>query len=187
MGYPPVIQPCGHIDKIEPHRYLHTYQRLAAQIGLAGRVCEIGVREGGSLQLWQALFPDGVIAGVDHDPSCRWPDGTIRIIAAQDDPELPGLLEFVSPAGFDLIVDDASHIGALSQATFRLLWHLVKPGRWYVMEDWQIGLPVPEWDMYDQSMLEAAQSFLPLLRGRDGDCESVEYRYGMAIVRKRGT
>ena len=187
MGHPPVIWPCGYIDKIEPHRYLGAYQRLATQIGPAGKVCEIGVRRGGSLQLWQALFPQGIIAGADRDPACHWPDGTIRIIAAQDDPELPRLLKFVSPGGYDLIVEDASHAGALSQATFRLLWPLVKPGRWYVMEDWQIGLPVPEWDMYDGSMLEAAQSLLPLLRSRDGDCESVEYRYGLAIAAKRGT
>ena len=183
MGHPPVIR----TDKIEPHGYLPAYQRLADQIGPAGTICEIGVKHGGSLELWQSLFPRGVITGVDHDPFSFWPGGTRQIVAAQDDPALPGRLTQISPEGFDLIVEDASHDGKLSQETFRLLWPLVKPGRWYVMEDWQIGLDVPEWDMYDSSMLEAAQSFLPLLRTRDADCESVEYRYGLAIAAKRGT
>jgi len=178
-------QPLTTTDKIKPHGYLPAYQRLATRIGPAGRICEIGVGKGHSLDLWRQLFPEGLIVGVDSSAECRWPEGTIKVVCDQADPALRPWLDCIAVQGYDLIVEDASHIGHLSQATFRLLWPLVKPGRWYVMEDWQIGLPVPEWDMYDQSMLEAAQSFLPLLRHRDSDCDSVEYRYGMAIVCKK--
>jgi hypothetical protein len=108
-------------DKIQ-HGYMPTYLRIAADLGPAARVCEVGVWGGGSLHMWQALFPDGLVAGVDANPDCRWPDGTHRIVAAQDDPALPVLLAQHAPA-WDLIVEDASHDGALSAATFRLLWH----------------------------------------------------------------
>ena len=34
-------------------------------------------------------------------------------------------------------------------------------------------------------MLRAVERFLPMLDYPDGECESVEYRYGLAVVRKR--
>ena len=45
-----------------------------------------------------------------------------------------------APEGFDLIIDDASHIGELTKTTF---WHLfdhhLKPGGLYAIEDWGTG------------------------------------------------
>lgn len=46
----------------------------------------------------------------------------------------------VAPHGFDIIIDDASHLDEASKATF---WHLfdqhLKPGGLYVIEDWGTG------------------------------------------------
>jgi hypothetical protein len=151
--------------------YLPHYLRIAADIGMDARVCEIGVRGGDSLRLWQALFPRGDIAGVDIDPDATWPDGTTRIVAGQDDPALPAL---VGPR--HLIVDDASHKGALTCATFDLLWPCITPGGYYVIEDWWL-----EWGTKD-SMLVLAQNLLPLLRRPDLD--SITYRWGLIILRK---
>lgn len=169
-------------DKATTHGYLPTYLRLASHIGTTGRICEIGVQHGDSLRMWQALFPDGLIVGVDNDPKARWPDGTHRIVAEQDDENLPARLAEVMPA-YDLIVDDASHIGQLSQRTWKLLWPLVAPGGWYILEDWMVGFDT--WDGYDNSMLRLAESFLHALDRLDSQVESVEYRYGLAIIRKR--
>jgi hypothetical protein len=45
-----------------------------------------------------------------------------------------------APGGFDIIVDDAAHIGQLAKASF---WHLfvnhLKPGGTYALEDWGTG------------------------------------------------
>jgi hypothetical protein len=45
-----------------------------------------------------------------------------------------------APEGFDIIIDDASHIGELTKTTF---WHLfdnhLKPGGLYAIEDWGTG------------------------------------------------
>jgi 8-demethyl-8-alpha-L-rhamnosyltetracenomycin-C 2'-O-methyltransferase/8-demethyl-8-(2-methoxy-alpha-L-rhamnosyl)tetracenomycin-C 3'-O-methyltransferase len=162
--------------------YLPTYLRLASQIGTAGRVCEVGVQHGESLQLWQALFPAGLIVGVDEDADAVWPAETVRVVACQDDETLPAQLRGFAPE-YDLIVDDASHVGELSGRTWRLLWPLVAPGGWYVLEDWQVGFD--SWPGFDRSMFEFAQAFLTQLEYPGGDAESIEYRYGMAMMRKR--
>jgi hypothetical protein len=166
-------------DKVQ-HGYLGTYLRIAAELGPAGRVCEVGVHQGRGLDLFQALFPDGLVAGVDVSANSRWPDGTITVIAAQDDPSLPAQLGNHSPR-WDLFVDDASHDGNLTVATMRLLWPLLRPGGFYVIEDWMVGLG---WPGFDDSMLLAAQGLLTLLT-KGGDVESIEYRYGLAVLKKR--
>ena len=192
--------------------YLPSYRRIAGILGSSARVCEVGVFRGHSLRLWQELFPQGLIAGVDIDPDALWPDGTVRIVARQDHPALPEILGAYAPA-WDLIVDDASHQGLVSLATFEVLWPLVSPGGFYVIEDWFIGLP--HWrttgvfagvngpgtgaDSWDPGMLNVVEGLLSHLDEpfpgakasaglpRDSDVEYVHCRYGMAIIRKTGT
>ena len=165
-------------DKIEPHGYFRMYLQLAAAIGPQGRVCEIGVMHGESLRMWQMLFPMGEITGVDYDQNATWPPGTIRVVKSQDDPSLAEL------GSFDLIVDDASHEGLLTRETFNIMWPQVKPGGYYVIEDWNVGLPGVG-NQYDPEMLNTAASLLTLLPYRDGECDSVLFRYGLAIVHKQ--
>ena len=166
-------------DKIT-HGYLGTYLRIAAALGPAARVCEVGVEHGHGLDLFQALFPAGLVAGVDADGGARWPDGTIRLICDQASPALPGKLAQHSET-WDLFVDDASHDGNATTATMRLLWPLLAPGGFYVVEDWMVGLGWPGWD---DSMLTCVQGLLPLLT-RDGDVEDITCRYGLAVLRKK--
>lgn len=166
--------------------YLPTYLRIASEIGIAGRVCEVGVYRGGSLEMWQALFPDGIVVGVDIDHTSTWPDGTYIVVSSQTDKQLPVQLTHISPQ-FDLIVEDASHEGSASRITWELLWPMVAPGGWYVLEDWQVGFrdwngPGPQ----RPSMFDTAVSFLQQLSTSDGDVAEITYRYGQVILRKRG-
>jgi hypothetical protein len=163
--------------------YLPVYLGIAARLGTAAVVCEIGVHDGASLDMWQALFPGGVIAGVDCNPDARWPGGTRRIVAGQDDGNLPALLAAAGAGTPDLVIDDASHDGILTRRTWDLLWPLVRPGGWYVIEDWMVGFG--SWPGHDTSMRELAGDLLSLLDG-GSDAESVCYRYGMIIIRKKG-
>jgi hypothetical protein len=173
-------------DKVA-HGYLPAYSRIARHLGPAARVCEIGVASGGSLDMWRVLFPQGTVAGVDIDPHASWPEGSIAITAAQDDPGLPRILDSYEEA-WDLIVDDASHDGNLTAATLDLLWKLVAPGGFYVIEDWFTGFA--NYRDYDDSMLRMARSLLGRLdpfaapEGHYTDVESIEYRHGLAILRK---
>ncbi len=174
-------------DKIFYHGYFPEYVKIAAELGPDARVCEIGVYGGESLRMFQSLFPLGTVLGVDIDRAARWPDGTLGIISAQDDPQLPEIIsEMHGISLFDLIVEDASHDGKLSRKTFEIMWPQVNPGGFYVLEDWFIGLPVSAAirGYSVPSMLTTAESFLSLLAW-DSDCESVHYRYGMAILRKK--
>ena len=166
-------------DKIA-HGYLPAYLRIAAELGPEARVCEVGVEHGHGLDLFQALYPAGLVCGVDSNGGCRWPPGTASVICDQDSPTLPGRLLAVS-SGWDLIVDDASHDGGKTAATFALLWPLVTPGGYYAVEDWMVGLGWPGWD---DSMLTAVQGLLGLLT-RESDVESIGLQYGLAVVRKR--
>jgi hypothetical protein len=133
--------------------------------------------------MWRALFPLAEIFGVDCNEHATWPEGTVRVVANQDDPALPGL---IGGGPFGLIVDDASHEGEPTRASFDLLWPLVRPGGYYVVEDWTVALREdPHWGAaWGDSMLRTAESFLPMLDRRYGECDEIRYRYGMIIIRK---
>lgn len=169
-------------DKVQ-QGYMPAYNYISDLLGGAARVCELGVLGGGSLATWKDLFPKGIILGVDTDSSSYWPEGTVKIVASQDDPKLPEMLAEHSPQ-WDLIVDDASHDGYLTARSFSLLWSLVSPGGFYVIEDWFTGYPDYQGPCKSPEMLNVVKSMLDRLH-RDSDTESVSYRYGMAIIRKR--
>lgn len=185
-------------DKVEPHGYFSSYLKLAAELGPYARVCEIGVAGGGSLEMFQQLFPLGTVCGVDvtaegtlidqeHGTRTHWPEGTIPVISEQTAADLPTRLWAIH-GQWDLIVDDASHEGPATTRTFELLWPLVRPGGYYVIEDWngafqndrQPGSPY----VWGPGILAAVQELLRLLSDRDAECDEIVYRYGLAIVHK---
>ena len=101
---------------------------------------ELGVRRGGSLYLWRDLFPNGQIAGLDLNPVSLADDSDrIRVYQGfqQDRDVLDSLAAEIAPTGFDIVVDDASHLGEYTRDSF---WHLfrhhLKPGGIYVLDDW---------------------------------------------------
>jgi hypothetical protein len=179
-------------DKIHPHGYFTDYLRLAAQLPRDAAVCEIGVESGASLVLWQHLFPSSpAIVGVDRrDAETTWPEGTCKVVCGQDDPRLPALVSGFCPGGFHLVVDDASHIGHLTLATFALLWPLVKPGGYYVVEDWADPWVFPDWIRWPAIRPELAGDELvdkvpELITALKDGAETVTYtRLGLVIIQK---
>jgi len=118
--------------------YLDLYERHFARFrGTAVTMLEIGVWQGGSLELWRDYFGErAVICGVDIDPDCAGkvdPPNLVRIGSQYD----PDFLRRVATELGDLaiVLDDGSHIGRHQQASFETLWPLVKPGGLYVIED----------------------------------------------------
>ena len=174
------------------HGYLPTYLKIASKLGSSPHILELGVFRGQSLEMWQALVPKGVVAGVDSDPEAYWPGGTHRIVCGQDDEKLPARLKEIWPLSWDLIVDDCSHKGVLTKKSWDLLWPLVKPGGFYVIEDWFVGLPpwIHNGDPSgDPEMLRTAESFLKLFASngiwQPSDLESATYKAGLIILRKK--
>jgi hypothetical protein len=162
--------------------YLPTYRYIVKEIPPASFICELGVLDGGSLELWQRMFPYAqVIVGVDVNPHATWPDGTVQVVLDQASTSLPDVLREISPA-YDLIVDDASHDGRLTRSSFDNLWPLVAPGGFYVIEDWGVGFP--RFVGFDDSMLRFAQSLLGRLEDPHSDVVSITYSNGLITVRK---
>lgn len=170
------------------------YRELIEPLGTRGRILEIGVWKGGSIDMWKELCPDGIVVGVDNCEDhgkfdVEVPEGIV--VANQDDPLLPRMVSHYSPE-FDIIIDDASHVGSLSVQTFGLLWPLVMPGGWYVLEDYGVGIPgnYPFYGNYEgNSMLALAQEFVARA-GRyswraDSDVEEFRGRTGIIAIRKR--
>jgi hypothetical protein len=130
-------------DKIE-NAYLETYDPiLEPWVNQPITLLELGVRNGGSLALWRDYFPRGSIVGVDiRLPSAFLSGDRITLFeGSQADCQfLTHVAQKTAPQGFDIIVDDASHIASLTRPGF---WHLfdshLKPGGLYVIEDWGTG------------------------------------------------
>lgn len=98
---------------------------------------EIGVQNGGSLEIAKKLFaPDSLIIGMDIDPNCKHLEGKVAnqiIIGSQvDDATLSKVSEF-SP--FDIIIDDGSHIQSHMIVTFFKLFPLLSQNGIYIIED----------------------------------------------------
>jgi cephalosporin hydroxylase len=180
----------GFLTDKDESGYVQTYTGLAQTLRQDPTVCELGVYQGGSLALWQEMFPHAaVIVGVDIDPGATWPSGTVKIVADQQDPTLPHQLSTVlaseafGRSTFDLIVDDASHQGHLTYKSLQHLWPLVAPGGFYVIEDWCVGFPM--YQHYDDSMLSMAMMLLNFFDTPETNVHFLTYSYGMIIVRKK--
>lgn len=53
---------------------------------------------------------------------------------------LTSIAQEIAPEGFDIIIDDCSHIGELTKVSFwHLFTHHLKPGGIYAIEDWGTG------------------------------------------------
>jgi hypothetical protein len=121
------------------HHYLPLYDRYFAPFrNRPIRFLEIGVAEGGSLELWRGFFgPQAVIFGIDLNPACAAIDGEhgnhVRI-GSQADPEF--LRATVAEmGGVDVVLDDGSHFAAHIRASFDVLFPLLAANGLYMIED----------------------------------------------------
>ena len=131
-------------DKAE---YWTDYEREIGHLfGGHADVLELGIQDGFSLALWSDCFVSGAVCGIDLNPL---PDPPGRARAYQGFQQDPEILDRVAhenaPDGFDLIIDDASHLGQYTAASFAYLWsqHL-KPGGTYIIDDWSCAY-WPDW------------------------------------------
>jgi 23S rRNA U2552 (ribose-2'-O)-methylase RlmE/FtsJ len=119
-------------------QYLEVYERyFAPHRNKRCKILEIGVQNGGSLQLYQKYFSFAEkIVGVDIDPKCkRIESGNIYIeIGSQADREF---LDDVNAehGPFDIVIDDGSHVFEHQISSFEALFpHLSSTGV-YIVED----------------------------------------------------
>ncbi|MGX9981111.1 glycosyltransferase [Methylobacterium fujisawaense] len=127
------------VDKWE--NYLDVYERELARFRDQDSpvdLLEIGVQNGGSLELWAAWLPkQSVITGIDIDEKVgdlkfASPRVTAHVADATKVEELSRVL---GRRTFDIIIDDGSHVSSDIISTLRALYERVRPGGLYIIED----------------------------------------------------
>jgi hypothetical protein len=101
------------------------------------RLLEIGVQNGGSLQIWSKYLPPGsIMVGIDIDPACAGfrPETNISILIG-DAGDKVAIDRILGDARFDIIIDDASHRSDHVVSTFNACFGRLNCGGLYIVED----------------------------------------------------
>ncbi len=121
----------GCNDKGGIHTYLETYDKLFAPFREGCTIMEIGLAMGDSIQLWDDYFENSYIIGVDI--SVVFEPGKYKNVVSIFETDATKYIP--SPAMFDIIIDDGSHMEADQIKTFNLLKGKMKQGGVYIIED----------------------------------------------------
>src|SRR5262245_25561868 len=123
------------------HKWMHYFdiyhRHFSRWRGQPVRVLEVGVYQGGSLQMWNHYFGRRAhIVGVDIDPRCKElaePQVDI-VIGDQEDREF--LRRLAADYGsFDIVIEDGGHTMAQQIATLEEIWPAILDGGVYLVED----------------------------------------------------
>ena len=125
-------------DKWE--QYLGIYESEFAPFIAGGQpisLLEIGVQNGGSLEVWQKYLPAGSrIVGIDINPDCAKleldENTTLHIADGTDKAVLDKIL---GDQTFDIIIDDGSHRSDDVISTYNALFSRIKGGGKFIIED----------------------------------------------------
>lgn len=101
-----------------------------------------GYAPGGSLRAWRDYFPLGNIVGCDVQPDTQFTEEriTTHIANSSEKQQLDAVL---GDQMFDIIIDDGLHWDIVQIKTLENLWHRVKPGGYYVIEDLSVVNRIP--------------------------------------------
>lgn len=115
------------------HDYAKEYDILFKDIKV-DKLLEIGVADGASHRMWNEVYPEAMIYGIDNDPKHYYEAKNFLMwTLGQNDPKVKELGIEVGP--FDIIIDDGSHYPYDQIGSFFKLWSAVRPGGMYVIED----------------------------------------------------
>ena len=118
--------------------YFDVYDRHFSKYkGQEITIVEIGVFQGGSLQMWRSYFgPKAKIWGIDIDPRCKLLEeqNTNIIIGSQEDESfLESIYDITGP--IDILIDDGGHTQKQQITTFNILFDKIKNDGVYLCED----------------------------------------------------
>jgi len=151
-------------DKAENHYTSHYRAFLGPLRSQPLTLLEIGVLGGASLRMWRRYLPSATIVGIDSELEHRLPDlglpGVEMHVGDQSDQAF--LNSLISRyGGFDVVIDDGSHIGRHIRASFDMLYPAVRPGGWYVIED----LGTSYWEDFEGGPPGTAGTAVELVKG----------------------
>lgn len=176
---------------VKPAAYLPIYEELLGFLRTQSfALLELGVWNGHSLAMWRDAFPHATVIGIDLRPPEIDLGPRVHIFEGdQADASLLGRLRAEhAPDGFDVIIDDASHLGVTTARSLQVLYidHL-RPGGLYMLEDWGTGYLV-DWsdggDLTEPIDVATLDSSLEGASG-NGHCSFPSHDLGMVGVVKR--
>jgi hypothetical protein len=120
--------------------YLAEYDRLFAPLRERPvRLLEIGIQNGGSLEIWSKFFLHAEkIVGCDINPNCarlQYDDPRICLVVANANTDQAQQKILSNFPCFDLIIDDGSHQSADIVRSFARYFPYLEHGGLYVVED----------------------------------------------------
>ena len=151
--------------------FLPIYEQLLAPYrGRAVTLIEVGVGDGGSLQMWRSyLGASARIIGIDLNPSakCLESEGFEIIIGDQSDPDF--WAERVVKAGpIDVLIDDGGHSSVQQIVTVACGLPHVRDGGVIVVEDTHTSYMPAEYPVYGRfGFMPFAQHVVDVLHARN--------------------
>jgi cephalosporin hydroxylase len=118
--------------------YFDVYEKhLQKYKGENIKIIEIGVRHGGSLDVWKKYFgEDSKIYGIDINPRCKKLQEKNKKIFIGDQSNEEFLKEVVRITGKpDIVIDDGGHKMDQQKKSFEFLYGKTKKGGVYICED----------------------------------------------------
>lgn len=121
-------------------RYFDVYEtRFAKYKGKDVTFVEVGVQNGGSIEIWSQYFgPNSKLYGIDIDPKCaelKFDNPNIEIIIG--DQSLPEFWDetLAKIGNIDVFIDDGGHHNNQQIVTFNKAFPLINVGGIFVIED----------------------------------------------------
>jgi len=120
--------------------YLQEYDALLNPYRQAPvRLLEIGIQNGGSLDIWCEYFPQAQkIVGCDIDPKCAaltYADPRVAVVVADANTDAAEQAILNHAGAFDVVIDDGSHTSGDIVKSFARYFAKVVDGGVYIIED----------------------------------------------------
>ncbi|EDK72381.1 conserved hypothetical protein [candidate division TM7 genomosp. GTL1] len=120
--------------------YLEEYGRILEQYrDNPVRLLEIGIQNGGSLEIWPKYLPNAIkFIGCDINPDCaklRYADPRTRVIVGNANTTDTYTAIIGESATFDVIIDDGSHSSGDIIKSFCLYFPVLVEGGTFIVED----------------------------------------------------
>ncbi|TIO62497.1 MAG: glycosyltransferase [Mesorhizobium sp.] len=120
--------------------YLDEYDRILSKYRNSPvRILEVGVQNGGSLEIWSRYFPQAeLILGCDINQNCgllHFDDARVDVIVGDANLEDTQRRILKRSAKFDIIIDDGSHKSSDIIRTFALYFKSIEDGGVFIVED----------------------------------------------------
>jgi hypothetical protein len=139
--------------------YLSEYQRVFEQHRLEPiRLMEIGIQNGGSLEIWSKYFVNAtILMGCDINPICgllKYEDPRIAVVIGDANTDEIQEKIHASVANFDIIIDDGSHNSSDIIKSFGRYFEHLSDGGLYLAED----LHASYWQEYEGGLYDPYSS-----------------------------